>query len=331
MGDMNMETYNRISRYFPLVGEVYLDAWGEPLLNPQIWEMAALARRAGCSVGITTNGTLLSKESIAQTINLTDVVGISVDGADPDTYERIRTGARFNQVIDNVKALVAARREAHHEKPFISLLFMKMKENIAELPSFIDLAGEIAVDEVIASNLSYVATSHDDERRAFSYTKPCTEFVESVEEAKIRARKYGLTFRVYPLQPESIPYCEARPLEELYISWDGEVSPCVYLNLPLKGHSICRVYRGKNYAVPCTSFGNLREENLLAIWGKADYQRFRGYFAARMQACYQRSGYAHFGVTDDGNFRNVDEKAKRTLRRYPLPDVCRSCYKARGI
>lgn len=331
MGDMSMETYSKISRYFPLVEEVYLNAWGEPLLNPHIWEMAALARKAGCSVGITTNGTLLTEDAVAQIIRLVDVIGISIDGATPYTYEQIRIGARFDRVLDNVKALLAARRKARQEKPFVSLLFIKMKENINELPAFIELAGRLGVDEVIASNLSYVAKFEDDNRRTFSLNASCREFTKSVEEARGKAEKYNLSFRVYPQRPRSIPYCEARPLEELYISWNGDVSPCVYLNLPLKVKLIPRIYHGRTYNVPCTSFGNVREEDLLAIWEKEAYRRFRDYFAIRMQTCYQISGYTHFGVTDDGGFKDVDEEAQRMLRQQPLPNVCRTCYKAQGI
>lgn len=326
-----METYTRISRHFASVREIYLDAWGEPLLNPNIWEMAAMAKRDDRSVGVTTNGTLLDEQATRQVLRLVDVLAVSIDGATRDTYEKIRIGADFGQVVDSVKALVDAREQAEQETPFISLLFIKMKENIAELPAFVDLAAALGVDEVIASNLSYLPTPSVYERKVFSYDAPPQDFTDFVEEACVRADGHDLLFQVYPLQPRSVPYCEASPLEELYITWDGQVSPCVYLNLPLEGNGIPRVHRGERVSVPRTSFGNIGEEDLEAIWATAAYRDFRDRFAARVHSCYQTDGYTCFGRTDDGRFQDVSEKARQRLRHLPLPPVCRSCYKGRGI
>lgn len=325
---MDLIAYRDIARAFPYVRQVYLDAWGEPLLHPSFWEMVALAREAGCSVGLTTNGTLMKPQAVERIVRNLDVVGISMDGATPEVYESIRVGAKFETVVENVRALIAARKSLRPDGlPLVSLLFLKTRQNIHDLPAFVDLAGELGVNEVIASNLTYVTMPEHEVLRAFSLHSPSQEYVAILDQARQRAKAWNLGLRLYPLEPKRVPFCEANPLQELHITWDGFVSPCVYLTLPVKGDTISRVYEGCTYRIPQTRFGNVREEELLDIWHKETYQQFRQPFARRLAAC----GAAEFGVTEDGGFQEVDAGALAYLERHPLPDVCRSCYKARGI
>lgn len=325
---MDLATYRVVARAFPYVRQVYLDAWGEPLLNPHFWEMAALAREHGCSVGATTNGVLLDPhiaESLARNL---DVVGISIDGATPQTYERIRVGARFEKVVEGIRALVAARK-AHRPDglPLISLLFLKTQENIYELPAFVDLAGTLGVDEVIASNLSYVTRPAHESLKVFSLGTPSPTYGEILEEARRRANDWELNIRLYPLSPKRVPFCEARPLEELHITWEGLVAPCVYLTLPVAGDSIFRVHEGACWQIPKTHFGDLRVLSLLEIWEQETYQQFRQPFIDRLTVCRG----VHFGPTGDGGFRELDAPTFDAVTRYSLPDVCRGCYKALGL
>lgn len=45
----------------PYTNYIYLHVKGEPLLHPQLDEILALCRRAGVTVNLTTNGTLLAQ------------------------------------------------------------------------------------------------------------------------------------------------------------------------------------------------------------------------------------------------------------------------------
>jgi MoaA/NifB/PqqE/SkfB family radical SAM enzyme len=327
-GDMDMATFRAISRAFPYLKQVYIDAWGEPLLHPGFWEMAAMGREAGCSVGITTNGTLINNEVALRLAEAVDVIGISIDGATAGTFESIRQGANFRQVVEGVRALVAARRELRDDGyPLVSLLFLKSRRNIHELPDMVDLAGELGADEVIASNLTYVAKPGHEILRAYSLQGASPEYLAIVEEARKRAKDWGLGLRIYPLEPKRVGFCEARPLEALHISWDGFVSPCVYLTLPVRGDTMDKVHEGESYRIPMTRLGNVNEMDLLDIWNSEAYRKFREPFAGRGAIC----GNASFGMTDDGGFEEIAAGTFSALSRFPLPKVCHGCYKALGI
>lgn len=113
----------------------------------------------------------------------------------------------------------------------------------------------------------------------------------------------------------------------MHITWDGYVSPCVYLTLPLNSDFITKVHEGEQYQIPMIRFGNIKKTSLLKIWNSDAYQKFREPFAARRAIC----GDKCFGITDDGGFEEIDEDTFNALVRYPLPKVCYGCYKALGI
>jgi MoaA/NifB/PqqE/SkfB family radical SAM enzyme len=327
-GDMDMATYHAIAAAFPYLKQVYINAWGEPLLHPNFWEMVAIARAAGCSVGFTTNGILIDEEVAQRLAREVEVVGISLDGATAATYESIRRGTKFAHVVERVRLLTAARiRSGSGGLPLVSLLFLKTRRNIHELPAIVDLAADLGADEIIASNLTYIARPELESQKVYSLQAPKPEYLAILDKARQRAESLGLSLRIYPLEPKRVAYCEARPLEELHITWDGYVAPCVYLTLPIKGNFLAKVYEEEIYRVPVTRFGNVKGKGIMEIWNSEAYQKFRAPFAARKAIC----GNQRFGITDDGGFAEINADTFAALAPCPLPEVCHGCYKAMGI
>jgi MoaA/NifB/PqqE/SkfB family radical SAM enzyme len=83
---------------------------GEPLLHPQLPEFLRAARDAGLRSCIHTNATLLddqiSLELIAAGLG---VLSISFDGEDPETYESIQVGARFDDTVARIRRFLEIR------------------------------------------------------------------------------------------------------------------------------------------------------------------------------------------------------------------------------
>ncbi len=69
---------------------------GEPLVRPDIWQLADHCREAGIKTALSTNGTLITDE-VAGKIKACGIeyAGISLDGATAQTHDRFRntTGA----------------------------------------------------------------------------------------------------------------------------------------------------------------------------------------------------------------------------------------------
>jgi MoaA/NifB/PqqE/SkfB family radical SAM enzyme len=122
---------------------------GEPLLSPSFWRtLELLPAVPGIRTAINSNGTLLTEERMDRLLDSRlNLINFSLDAASPETYRRIR-GADFDQVIGNIRELVCRRNLRASRRLTISLNMTLMRENIEELPAFVDLAADLGVDGI---------------------------------------------------------------------------------------------------------------------------------------------------------------------------------------
>jgi MoaA/NifB/PqqE/SkfB family radical SAM enzyme len=301
---MSLETYKKISKFFIDAQNIYLSGWGEPLLNIYFFEMIKLAKEAGCSVGFTTNGTLLNTDNMKNLIELeADLLSISLAGYSAKTHESKRVGSNLKDIYTKIQQLNILKERIGSEKPRVLLLFMMFNDNLDELSSLIEYASRIQASGVIATNLDYIGTTEQDNLKAFSCEASNNSLTEKIIKAEKLAQKLGVNFKAFPLKMSSVNVCSEDPINNLYVSETGHVSPCVYLNLPMnKTH---RLFCGSKTIIPKTSFGNVNDKSLIDIWMSDEYTFFREKFKTRLN-------------------KNVKDPNS-------LPDVCKTCYKAFGI
>jgi MoaA/NifB/PqqE/SkfB family radical SAM enzyme len=316
--DLSWENFQWIARAFPRTRHVHLQGWGEPLLHPLLYEMMALAKDAGCHVGLTTNGMGLDGDVGKRLLDLhLDLLSLSIAGATKETHERIRVNSDFSLILGNVRQFLGLRAERAASGPKVELSYLMTRTNIEELPQAVDLAGSIGVDELYAINLDYVVAPAHDDLRVFGCSSLRDGFARIVEEARARARRIGLHFRSYPLDLEEVAICEAHPTKILFISCDGWVAPCTYLSLPGQ-EEIPRWFEGKGVTVPAARFGNVQDRELMDIWEGPAYRAFRERFARR------RLGLATQALA------TVSGSGSDPSRMPPPPEACLTCYKLYG-
>ena len=125
------------------VYEVGLDLFGEPLLCPDIFRMIKYAKEAGVNnVAMSTNAMLLTEEKSKSILESgLDVLVIDMDGFKKETYEKLRKGAKFEVVVNNIKRFGELKREAEKNgniKPYTILQIIKMKETEPEINDWIE-------------------------------------------------------------------------------------------------------------------------------------------------------------------------------------------------
>ncbi len=127
----------------PEVGEVLLSCADEPLLAPAFpGVLRYLAEKhPHVFVHFCTNAMLMDAP-IRRLLVETGVgrVMVSLDGARRETFERIRKGARFDQVIRNIHALQALRTATGAIRPELQLNFVMMRSNLDEAPAVVEIA-----------------------------------------------------------------------------------------------------------------------------------------------------------------------------------------------
>ena len=302
--DMPPETYERIALSFSDAQNVYLSGWGEPLFNNHFLDMVRSAKEAGCIVGFTTNGARLDEVIMRGLVeSRADLMGVSLAGATPRTHGSRREGSDLNKVFNRIAHLNAIKKEAGSDNPRILLFFMMLKDNMGELPDCIERADALGAEGVVATNLDYVGDTVQDGLKAFSCGTQTEGSSVKVSEARELAERLGVYFKAFPLEMGRVRICSEDPISNLYISEGGDVSPCVYLGLPVV--RIPRIFCGRETVISRVSFGNINERSLIDIWEDEAFASFRRRYEARL--------------------KEYDPDPSS------LPEVCRTCYKAYGI
>jgi len=264
--DMDIETFGRLWPLMRRSGRVHLQGWGEPLLNPAFFDMAALARKAGCRVSTTTCGLRMDPELALRIVESgIDIVAFSLAGTDTASNAS-RLGVDFDRLCQAVTTLQAVRRErmgVHLELHFAYLMLASNMEAVAGLPALMQRLG---VHAAVISTLDYTP---EPGLEAEGFTPQETDklakaaAILSVTEAEARRMDLGFHYEL-PSAAASGIACRENILRSLFISANGTVSPCVYVNVPMKAEDPKR-----------RVFGNVRETDPIEIWESADFRRFR--------------------------------------------------------
>ena len=318
--DLPWVAFQRIARIFDRTEHVHLQGWGEPLLHPRLFEMIVLAKSAGCRVGLTSNGMRLDLETGTRLLGLgLDLIAISIAGATRHTHESLRVGSDFSLIVENVRQLLALRAGQETKRPKVEFSYIMTQGNMSELPEAVELAKTLGVDELYAINLDYPVTPAHENVRVFGYPPLRDGFARTVEEARERARRIGLTFRACSLDLEEVAVCEANPTRILFISSDGWVSPCPYMGLAGRS-DIPRSFDGQSLRVARLRFGNVMDQDLMEIWKSPAYRALRRQFERRVAealALAVGTQTACGAVYEPGSL--------------PLPEPCLTCYKLYGV
>jgi MoaA/NifB/PqqE/SkfB family radical SAM enzyme len=132
--------------------EIKIQGMGEPTLaKDDFYRMIKYARDRHIWVRTVTNGSLLhlndnSRKLLESGIN---EIQISIDGADKDTFEKIRVGGKFDRVVDNVTKLneLAAAMGQNVTKMWTVV----QDQNVDQLRDLVSLASQMKFKSMVFS------------------------------------------------------------------------------------------------------------------------------------------------------------------------------------
>jgi MoaA/NifB/PqqE/SkfB family radical SAM enzyme len=320
--DMALDDFKRILPYLADVETVVLEGWGESLLHKNLSQCIRLVKKEGSRVGFVTSGFGLTRDRVHEIIQAgVDFVGFSVSGTSPETHDAIR-------VNSHLPDLLAAIRLFHQEKqrlglpgPRMHIVFLMVKDNIREVPMVPSLAKEAGIEEVVLTNICHTINPWQETQRVFVRGNIASEYEGIIKQAEITARKLNIRLKKPALSAVDVPVCAENPLVNLYISAEGEVSPCVYLHPPLLS-PFKRIFCGKEYRIEKVSFGNIFRNPFPAIWSCSGYEDFRGRFLEREKG-YQE---LYFSLLDSPKLKSPRDN----LLPEP-PEPCKTCHKIMGV
>ncbi|MCE1184853.1 MAG: heme d1 biosynthesis radical SAM protein NirJ [Rhodocyclales bacterium] len=131
---------------------------GEPLLRPDLFEIAARAKALGFYLGLSTNGTLLTPGLVDQVEAAQfDYVGISLDGTEA-------THDRFRRLEGAHARALAGLRLCRDRQLKVGLRFTLTRDNAAELPALLQLVEVEGIDRFYLSHLNYAGRGNKNRR-----------------------------------------------------------------------------------------------------------------------------------------------------------------------
>lgn len=149
-GELTREEVFAVMRDLRAYGvPVLILSGGEPLMRPDIFDIAARARDMGFYTGLSTNGTLIDAPLADRIVAMGfDYVGISLDGL-RDTHDRFR---RMQGAFDlSLNALKLLRDRGVK----VGMRFTMTAMNAHDLPALLALMREERIDKFYFSHLNY--------------------------------------------------------------------------------------------------------------------------------------------------------------------------------
>jgi heme d1 biosynthesis radical SAM protein NirJ len=132
---------------------------GEPLLRPDLVEIARRAKQMRFYVGLSTNGTLIGPHNIGDLAGIgLDYLGVSLDGieATHDTFRR-KDGA--------FRASLKGIRLARDAGIKVGIRFTLTQDNADDLPGLLELMKRERIDKFYLSHLNYAGRGNNNRAR----------------------------------------------------------------------------------------------------------------------------------------------------------------------
>lgn len=241
-GCMSFDAFKLIIDSLPSsVCELYLWGQGEPFLAPDFLRMVGYASSRGFKTIVSTNGHFLDNPEEIVSSGL-DVLIVSLDGVDEDTYTSYRVGGNFSRVVNGIKCVAGVIARNNHG-PAIELQYLVTRENAGDIGAFKSLALSIGVHRVVIKTMQVISLEEG--------SSVLPDDMNYTRYRKNNSRK---------LETNRSWYLKNRCLRLYYsfqIDWQGNVVPC------------CFDKNSENI------MGNIFREPVTHIWNNEKYRSFR--------------------------------------------------------
>ena len=265
--DLKLGQFKELIDSIPNLKWINLTGEGSAFLNPDFMDMVHYVKSKGIYFDFSHDFFKLSEEQMKALIEWgVDRIYWSFDGCTKETYEKVRVGATFETVCNNVKRLVELKREMKSPLPEICFRYAFFKDNVDEIPMIPIFLHSLVPDVKLYGDepsINIVSLLE------FEETK---DWIVEVSEEVVRgtdALSKELGFKNYWSHPTHIEG-DKPPLDyctfwsEPYIMITGHVVPCC-----------ATLMSNKRPELEQMAFGNIYETPLRETWDSDRHKKFR--------------------------------------------------------
>lgn len=157
-GTMRMDLFKKIvddCRAHGITG-VGLAVYGEPMMDPHLFERIQYLRTLNMQYGLFTNGYLLDKDRADKLFALGGLnrINFSVCGYSPEIYERVMVGLKRDTTYRNIMYFLSLKEKYKRQLPAVVVSSVKLNLNKKETKTFVKFwRRQRGVDMVIMGDL----------------------------------------------------------------------------------------------------------------------------------------------------------------------------------
>lgn len=244
---------------------------GEPFLHPKIFDIIRYAKQNGAAINCATNFTRVKGRHRQIVESGIDQLKVSIDAVNRETFLRIRGEDCFDEIVENVRQVLAWRKKLGAKTPSMRFNFALQRFNYLQAADLVDLAAELGVEGIYYQFLSYV--DMEDRKTMLTSDMSREQLEEQLAEAGQRAKQHGISTnldmwrRDFEIFWKSMQPTNYQPNDKAcYFPWistwlgaDGWIRPCPIMPWTLD--------EGR--------MGHVDEQSFAEIWNGEKYQALR--------------------------------------------------------
>jgi len=265
--DLKLEDFKRIVDDIPSLKWIDLTGRGSAFLNRDFMKIVRHCKEKGLYVDFSHDFFRITGEEMRELIDLgVDRIFWSFDGVSRETYEKVRVGADYGKVIENVQRFVGLKKEMGSPLPELCFRYCFFKDNaheVTSIPAFLNSLVDNVRDYGDEPSINIVALLEFKETKDWA----CEISKEDVEHTDRESKTYGFKnywAHITHIEEDKAPLDYCTFWSEPYIMITGHVVSC------------CSVLMGNDMPkLEELAFGNIYEQSLREIWNSDKYKKFR--------------------------------------------------------
>jgi len=252
---MDFSTFQIVFNKILFVKWIGFFNWGEPFLNPHLFDMIWLAKKNHKHTVVHSNFSLQRNSLFFNKIIFSelDELNISCNGASQKSYEKYHINGNFKLVVSNMKKLRNLQKKYKKESPKIIWKFLVHRYNEHELVYAQHLAKSLDIE--LKFDFFRLGEDLPDMHRKFGNLKNKIKQWLPRKNIDFIHQVYRKN-KLYPLFDKPCPFL----FSMFIINTDGSIFPCCYVS------------------EPSTAFGNLITDSFNKMWNNHMYQYSRSIF-----------------------------------------------------
>ncbi len=284
-----------LDQYLVLLREVQPErvTWagrGEPFMAKRIFDMIRAAKRVGAMTTVTTNFTMgpaIASKVIDAGL---DFLRVSIDASSPERYLQVRGANFYDRILLGLERVRDEKARRGSKTPAVGFEYVLMKDNVDDAMGVLKMAPDYGVERVhfrlpglvgIEDRTETIigGLSVDGYAQLLSRLKdvvpPSLQTNLELLEAHLQRHWKGYAYSGVEAAGE-VQETESTcvmPWLQLYVSAEGETSPC------------CALHMDEQY-----NFGNIFEGGFQATWHGPEWREMRKRMAGGpkpFESCYQ--------------------------------------------